>query len=183
MLNIRSCLVCWLVRMTEEGGGKCQNEIKSFILASLLLQHSDEICKRKICQCSVWIYFTLEIYLCRLYTVLGLLFHPWILHVNSYILQSLWSLKEILTSKNLQSSQWCLPPPRSLYFSLFSRSDSHLSGRCWLDQMIWREEIIFMNLIISSRSSRNRKNSNLSELLIIRKTAELLLVHTNSWYL
>ena len=121
---------------------KCQNEINLFIPASLLLQHSDEIYKkRKNCQCSVWIYFTLEIYLCRLYTVLGLLFHPCIL--NSYILQSLWSLKELLTSKNLQSSQWCLPPPRSLYFSLFSRSDSHLSGRCWSDQMIWREEIIY----------------------------------------
>ena len=74
---------------------KCQNEINLFILASLLLQHSDEIYKRKICQCKVWIYFTLEIYLCRLYTVLGPLFHPCILHANSYILQSLWSLKEI----------------------------------------------------------------------------------------
>ena len=77
---------------------KCQNEINLFIPASLLLQHSDEIYKkRKNCQCSVWIYFTLEIYLCRLYTVLGLLFHPWILHANSYILQSMWSLKELLT--------------------------------------------------------------------------------------
>ena len=75
---------------------KCQNEINLFILASLLLQHSDEIYKRKICQCKVWIYFTLEIYLCRLCTVLGPLFHPCILHANSYILQSLWSLKEIL---------------------------------------------------------------------------------------
>ena len=66
---------------------KCQNEIKLFIPASLLLQHPDEIYKRKICQCSsVWIYFTLEIYLCRLYTVLGLLFHPCILHANSDIL-------------------------------------------------------------------------------------------------
>ena len=118
---------------------KCQNEIKSFILASLLLQHSDEIYKRKICQCNVWIYFTLVIYLCRLYTVLGLLFHP-CKHANSYILQSLWSLKEILTSKNLQSSHWCLPPPHSLYFSLFSRSDSQWSSRCWSGQMIWKRK-------------------------------------------
>ena len=118
---------------------KCQNEINLFILASLLLQHSDEIYKRKICQCKVWIYFTLEIYLCRLYTVLGLFFHP-CKHANSYILQSLWSLKEILTSKNLQSSHWCLPPPHSLYFSLFSRSDSQWSSRCWSGQMIWKRK-------------------------------------------
>ena len=99
MPNVRSCLVWWWWYHREDLFWLKMSKWNKFIYSCFVTVATFRwnLSEKNLSVHCMDLFYYFENHLCRLYTVLGLLFHPCILHVNSYILQSMWSLKELLT--------------------------------------------------------------------------------------